>query len=76
MSNIPKTSDQIDLLAGRLEARGKDIEPATSRDAQFAADLVIAAEILRDIAPLMQIVDEMQGRRQIRQLMDTDDQAA
>jgi hypothetical protein len=76
MSNIPKTSDQIDLLADRLETRGKDMELVTSRDAQFAADLVIAAEILRDVAPLMQIVDEMQGRRQIRQLMGTDDQAA
>jgi hypothetical protein len=66
MSDIPKTSDRIDLLADRLETRGKAIELATSRDAQFAADLVIAAEILRDIAPLMQIVDEMQGRKQIR----------
>lgn len=52
------------------------MELATSRDAQFAADLVIAAEILRDIAPLMQIVDEMHGKRQTRQLKATDDQAA
>lgn len=75
MSNIP-TSDQIGLLADRLEARRKDMELATSRDAQFAADLVIAAEILRDIAPLLQIVDQMQGKRQIRQLIGTDDHAA
>jgi hypothetical protein len=75
MSNIP-TSDQIDLLADRLEAPGKDMELATSRDAQFAAALVIAAEILRDIAPLMQIVDEMQGKRQTGQSVATDDQAA
>lgn len=75
MSNIP-TSDQIDLVADRLEARGKGMELATSSDAQFAADLVIAAEILRDIAPLMQIVDEMQGKRRTRQLTATDDRAA
>jgi hypothetical protein len=45
-------------------------------DAQFAADLVLVAEILRSIAPLMQMVDEMQGGRQIQQLIGADDRAS
>ncbi len=76
MSNIT-TFDQINILANRLEARGKDIKLSTPTDAQFAADLVIVAEILRDIAPLMQIVGEMQGsRRQFPQLMGADDRTS
>jgi hypothetical protein len=75
MSNIT-TFDQINILADRLEARGRDMELSSSMDAQFAADLVLVAEILRSIAPLMQMVDEMQGRRQIQQLMGADDRAS
>jgi hypothetical protein len=64
MSNIT-TFDQMNILADRLEARSRDMELSSSMDAQFAADLVLVAEILRSIAPLMQ-----NGGRKARQAAD------